>query len=455
MGGELMVESQPGAGSEFAFTLPLEGLHAAASGSAPLSRFNHQRVLVVDDNSTNLRLLDTMLRQMGLMPSCVDNAGEALRRAAEGPPWPLILLDAQMPDMDGVSLALELSALPEARQSQIIMLSSMSRHFDANMLKRIGIAHYLHKPVAQRELHQVIAGILVPTPVATTAPAPVAVPVRAQAGLHILLAEDNLVNQKVARRLLEQLGHRCEVVNNGREALERWRAACWDLLLIDLQMPEMDGETAIRLLREETLARGREHQPAMAMTAHAMQGDRERCLAMGFDDYIAKPVSQEALREAIARVGAAEDSGLEEEKGLPDEAHLLKQCADDPELVEELLGLFAEGLDAATSPSPTPLTLMTGRRCAVPPTSCAARRSPSAFNALPGCSSSWRARRRRPTKPCLTLCATRWLRRSQAATCGCGAERRRLHAKLLSVVDFHPRQPRTNSGLKCFTASPT
>ncbi|PLL87399.1 hybrid sensor histidine kinase/response regulator, partial [Klebsiella pneumoniae] len=165
---------------------------------------------------------------------------------------------------------------------------------------------------------------LVPTPVATTTPAPVAQPVRDQTGLNILLAEDNLVNQKVARRLLEQLGHRCEVVNNGREALERWRAACWDLLLIDLQMPEMDGETAIRLLREETHALGRQHQPAMAMTAHAMQGDRERCLAMGFDGYIAKPVSQEALREAIARVGAAEDSAPEEEEGLPDEARLLK-----------------------------------------------------------------------------------------------------------------------------------
>lgn len=348
MGGELTVESQPGTGSEFAFTLPLAGLHTA-SANAPPGRFNNERVLVVDDNSTNLRLLDAMLRQMGLIPICVDNASEALRRAAEGPPWPLILLDAQMPDMDGVSLALELSALPEARQSQIIMLSSMSRHFDANMLKRIGIAHYLHKPVAQRELHQVIAGILLPTPVVATAPAPVAEPVRDQTGLHILLAEDNLVNQKVARRLLEQLGHRCEVVSNGREALERWRAACWDLLLFDLQMPEMDGETAIRLLREETPALGRQHQPTIAMTAHAMQGDRERCLAMGFDGYIAKPVSLEALREAIARVGAAEDSGLEEEKGLPDEAHLLKQCADDPELVEELLGLFAEGLDAATS----------------------------------------------------------------------------------------------------------
>ncbi|EBA3088892.1 response regulator, partial [Salmonella enterica] len=162
-----------------------------------------------------------------------------------------------------------------------------------------------------------------------------------QTELRILLAEDNLVNQKVARRLLEQLGHRCEVVNNGREALERWREQPWDLLLIDLQMPEMDGETAIRLLREETRAQGRSHQPAIAMTAHAMQGDKERCLAMGFDGYIAKPVSQETLREEIARVR------FEGDKGLPDEARLLKQCADDPSLVDELLGLFGQGLDGA------------------------------------------------------------------------------------------------------------
>ena len=342
MGGELKVESEPGAGSEFAFTLPLQSQPAAA-GSAAIGQFNGEPVLVVDDNSTNLRLLDAMLRQMGLAPTCVDNAAEALRRAAEGERWPLILLDAQMPDMDGVSLALELSVLPQAAQSQIVMLSSMSRHFDPNMLKRIGIAHYLHKPVAQRELHQTIAGVLQPAPSPTPAPVPVAAPVSSTPGLRILLAEDNLVNQKVARRLLERLGHDCEVVNNGREALERWRAQTWDVLLIDLQMPEMDGETAIRLLREETQARGLGHQPAIAMTAHAMQGDKERCLAMGFDGYIAKPVSQEALQDEIARVGPAED------KGLPDEARLLKQCADDPTLVQELLGLFHEGLDDATA----------------------------------------------------------------------------------------------------------
>jgi CheY-like chemotaxis protein len=341
MGGELTVQSEPGAGSEFAFTLPLENPQTASATGTPMARFNGERVLVVDDNSTNLCLLDTMLRQMGLTPTCVNNAGEALRRVAEGAHWPLILLDAQMPDMDGVSLALELSVLPQASQSHIIMLSSMSRHFDANMLKRIGIAHYLHKPVAQRELYQTITRVLAPAPLADPPPVPVAAPTRAQAELHILLAEDNLVNQKVARRLLERLGHQCEVVNNGREALARWREQTWDVLLIDLQMPEMDGETAIRLLREETVARGLSHQPAIAMTAHAMQGDKERCLAMGFDGYIAKPVSQEALQDEIARVGQPQD------QGMPDEARLLKQCADDPSLVQELLELFGEGLDEA------------------------------------------------------------------------------------------------------------
>lgn len=343
MGGELTVQSEPGAGSEFAFTLALENQQAATTTVAPMVRFNGERVLVVDDNSTNLRLLDTMLRQMGLTPTCVNNAGEVLRRVADGAHWPLILLDAQMPDMDGVSLALELSVLPQAGQSHIIMLSSMSRHFDARMLKRIGIAHYLHKPVAQRELHQTIASVLKPAPLAPPTSVPVAEPIKAQAGLRVLLAEDNLVNQKVARRLLERLGHSCEVVNNGREALERWREQPWDVLLIDLQMPEMDGETAIRLLREESLARGLDHQPAIAMTAHAMQGDKERCLAMGFDGYIAKPVSQETLQDEIARVGPTQDGDL------PDEARLLKQCADDPSLVQELLALFGEGLDEAVA----------------------------------------------------------------------------------------------------------
>lgn len=342
MGGELTVTSEPGKGSEFSFVLPLATQFLSPEERPRSQRFNGEPVLVVDDNETNLRLLAAMLSQMGLKPTCVNNASEAINRV-KASAWPLILLDAQMPDMDGVSLALELSVLPQISESHIIMLSSMSRHFDINMLKRIGIKNYLHKPIAHDELHQAIAAEFERAPkiVGETAPAPVAAP--GATGLRILLAEDNLVNQKVAARLLERLGHTCQIVDNGVALLERWRTGVWDVLLIDLQMPEMDGETAIRLLREEERSRPGPTQPAVAMTAHAMQGDKERCLNMGFDGYIAKPISQERLAEEIARLLEHHDDSFV----FPDEARLLKQCAGDPALVQELLALFGEGLEEA------------------------------------------------------------------------------------------------------------
>ncbi|CAM8225357.1 response regulator [Enterobacter asburiae] len=342
MGGGLTVTSEPGKGSEFSFVLPLSTQCLTPEERPRSQRFNGEPVLVVDDNETNLRLLATILSQMGLKPTCVNNASEAINRV-KASAWPLILLDAQMPDMDGVSLALELSVLPQISESHIIMLSSMSRHFDINMLKRIGIKNYLHKPIAQDELHQAIAAAFerAPKTVGETTPAPVAAP--GATGLRILLAEDNLVNQKVAARLLERLGHTCQIVDNGVALLESWRTGVWDVLLIDLQMPEMDGETAIRLLREEERSRPGPAQPAVAMTAHAMQGDKERCLNMGFDGYIAKPISQERLAEEIARVLEHHDDS----SVFPDEARLLKQCADDPALVQELLALFGEGLEEA------------------------------------------------------------------------------------------------------------
>ncbi|MCW1825281.1 response regulator [Enterobacter asburiae] len=343
MGGELTVTSEPGKGSEFSFFLPLATQFLAPEERPHSHRFNGEPVLVVDDNETNLRLLAAMLSQMGLKPTCVNNASEAINRVTAGPSWPLILLDAQMPEMDGVSLALELSVLPQVTDSHIIMLSSMSRHFDINMLKRIGIKNYLHKPIAQDELHQAIAAAFERSPKTVGETASATVAATGAAGLRILLAEDNLVNQKVAARLLERLGHTCQIVDNGVALLERWRAGAWDILLIDLQMPEMDGETAIRLLREEERSRPGPAQPAVAMTAHAMQGDKERCLNMGFDGYIAKPISQERLAEEIARVLPRHD----EPSAFPDEARLLKQCADDPALVQELLALFDEGLEEA------------------------------------------------------------------------------------------------------------
>lgn len=343
MGGELTVSSEPGKGSEFSFVLPLASQSLAPEERAYSDRFNEEPVLVVDDNETNLRLLAAMLSQMELKPTCVNKASEAINRVKAGPAWPLILLDAQMPEMDGVSLALELSVLPQVAESHIIMLSSMSRHFDINMLKRIGIKNYLHKPIAPDELHQAIAAVFerVPKPVRDTTPVPDTSPI--STGLQILLAEDNLVNQKVAVRLLERLGHTCQIVDNGVALLERWRTGLWDVLFIDLQMPEMDGETAIRQLRQEEQSRHGSPQPTIAMTAHAMQGDKERCLNMGFDGYIAKPISQERLTEEMTRVLRRNDVPAT----FPDEARLLKQCADDPALVQELLALFGEGLDEA------------------------------------------------------------------------------------------------------------
>ena len=342
MGGELTVTSEPGKGSEFTFVLPLATQPLAPEERPYSKRFSGEPVLVVDDNQTNLRLLAAMLSQMGLKPTCVNKASEAIHRVKAGPAWPLILLDAQMPEMDGVSLALELSVLPQTAESHIIMLSSMSRHFDSNMLKRIGIKHYLHKPIAQDELHQAIAAAFERLPKLMSEALPVPVASSGRKGLRILLAEDNLVNQKVAARLLERLGHSCQIVDNGLTLLERWRSGEWDVLLIDLQMPEMDGETAIRRLREEEQTLPGPAQPTVAMTAHAMQGDKERCLNMGFDGYIAKPISQERLAEEIARVLQREDS-----LDFPDEARLLNQCADDPALVQELLTLFGEELDGA------------------------------------------------------------------------------------------------------------
>ncbi|MGY5957138.1 response regulator [Kosakonia sp. BK9b] len=348
MGGNLTVSSTPGAGSEFAFTLPLEGLPENEMTATEALKFHGERVLVVDDNGTNLRLLEAKLTSMGLTPVCINKPLEALALAAQSPPFPLILLDAQMPDMDGISLALELSVLPEASHSRIIMLSSMNRHFDRNMLKRIGISHYLHKPVDHSELHQAIASLLHPVvsvPAARTVIDTPAYPSVPHQALRILLAEDNLVNQKLANRLLEQLGHHCHIVDDGSAALACWHESHWDMILMDLQMPGMDGETAIRLLRDEEHQRGLTPQRVVAMTAHAMQGDKERCLALGFDGYIAKPVTRDALAAELNRVaGEPPAPPADLIDGLPEETALLQQLGGDQQFMNELLTIFGSGL---------------------------------------------------------------------------------------------------------------
>ncbi|ELY3983225.1 response regulator [Cronobacter muytjensii] len=344
MGGKLTVTSEPNQGSEFSFTLPLQSAAQTTPDVQPLTHFSGERVLVVDDNATNRRLMQAMLNQLGLNPICVSGAAGALALLETDSDFPVIVLDAQMPEMDGISLALEISVLPQASRSKIIMLSSMSRDLDLSTLRRTGIAWYLNKPVDQHELARALGEAL--SPDLAPSPAPVAVapaPVLAEsAPMRILLAEDNPVNQLLAVRLLEKLGHTCVTVDNGLLALEQWRQGGWDILLMDLQMPVMDGEAAIRALRQEEVQRGG-HQMAIVMTAHAMQGDRERCLAMGFDGYLSKPVSLVALADELSRFSPG--TPPPPPGGLPDAAQLLAAFDGDLGLLKELLGLFSDGFD--------------------------------------------------------------------------------------------------------------
>ncbi|ELY3544705.1 response regulator [Cronobacter turicensis] len=345
MGGQLTVASEANQGSEFSFTLPLHSAEQATPEVQPLTHFNGERVLVVDDNATNRRLMQAMLNQLGLNPVCVSGAAGALALLENDSDFPVIVLDAQMPEMDGISLALEISVLPQASRSKIIMLSSMSRDLDLSTLRRTGIAWYLNKPVDQQELARALGEALRPDP-AKPAPVKTAASVVAElahsAPMRILLAEDNPVNQLLAVRLLEKLGHECVTVDNGLLALEAWRRGGWDILLMDLQMPVMDGEAAIRALRQEEALRGG-HQIAIVMTAHAMQGDKERCLAMGFDGYLSKPVALVSLADELSRF--APQSATPPPDGLPDSAQLLAAFDGDMGLLKELLGLFAEGFD--------------------------------------------------------------------------------------------------------------
>lgn len=356
LGGELRVASTPGSGSTFFFSLPVLKKVPAISGPVHVpASLQGVRVAVVDDNQTNLRLMQEMLRHMGLQAVTFSSGQAALDALDASPGFPLILLDAQMPDMDGMTLALEITSNPALRNSKLIMLSSMGRYMDTAILKKIGILHFLNKPVDQNELFSVIVQTLAPgaQPPAPAPAAPLVTPDMEGAHYRILLAEDNMVNQKLAIHFLTKLGHQADIANNGLEALDKIAQHDYDLILMDLQMPEMDGQKATQILREqEALATPPHHQPIIAMTAHAMQGDREYCLEHGFDGYIAKPVMIDALATEIARVmaivpppgddaAAQPDSAAEEAVNYP---LMMERVGHDQELLTIVIGMFLEEL---------------------------------------------------------------------------------------------------------------
>jgi signal transduction histidine kinase/DNA-binding response OmpR family regulator len=307
MGGRIWVESEPGAGSQFHFTAVFQLSQTPARRGPTLPQeCITLSVLVVDDNQTNRRILQETLSQWGLQPALAASAAEALAKlhtaAESGHPYQVVLLDAMMPEMDGFTLAERIRQSPELAESRLLMLTSAGLSEPEARLRELGIDRCLTKPVKSAALLDAVVGLLTPLKSAAFEETPVEpladVPPRA-----VLLAEDGLVNQKVAVGLLERRGHRVQVVENGKQALDAIQAQPYDLVLMDIEMPEMTGIEATMAIRTwEQTAGG--HIPIIAMTAHAMTGDRERFLAAGMDGYIAKPFATEELYQAVESVPA-------------------------------------------------------------------------------------------------------------------------------------------------------
>jgi signal transduction histidine kinase/DNA-binding response OmpR family regulator len=296
MGGRIWLDSAPGRGSTFHFTARflLQTLPARREGFSP-NKLHGVRVLVVDDNATNRHVLEAMLLQWGMRPTVAQNGPEALElfQAAEGSgrPFPLVLLDAQMPDMDGFSVAEAIRARLGADNCSILMLTSAGLRGDAARCRRLGMDGYLPKPIKQSDLLEAIQAVMgAPAPKRQSRPLVTLHSLReGRRHLRVLLAEDNRVNQILTTRLLEKRGHSVVVAATGQVALDALAKESFDLALMDVQMPDMNGFQATAAIRQhEQLSGG--HLPIIAMTAHAMVGDKERCLEAGMDAYLAKPV---------------------------------------------------------------------------------------------------------------------------------------------------------------------
>jgi len=299
MGGQIGFENVTSGGSKFWFTLPVQIAGTCASES--VMDLRQARILVVDDNATNRKTLESQLTALGMTVQSVDGGraalGALLAAQQRGEPYHAALVDHHMPQMDGISLAKTLRAQPALHDLSLILLSSHVQYVHNEELQANRFAACLPKPVRLPQLRASLSKALenMPALCAPKPAAPAAGPVRGR----LLLAEDNAVNQKVAVRILQKMGYYVDSVRNGAEAVEKHEHGLYDAVLMDCQMPELDGYEATREIRRKEV--GGHRTPIIAMTASAMSGDREKCLAAGMDDYVSKPVNSEELERTLQR----------------------------------------------------------------------------------------------------------------------------------------------------------
>jgi signal transduction histidine kinase/CheY-like chemotaxis protein len=304
MGGTIDLKSTSGEGTTATFNAPFQ-VSPPAQPAPPIPNeeaLQGMPILIIDDNATNRTILSELTRQWKMKPHMCDSGeaglAELLRAASEGIPYPLLLLDEQMPGMDGLEV-LDLIRQNPALQSAVIMMLTVSDQVaSAARCRQLGAETFLIKPVSPSDLLASIRhAIGVHAPANTVAPSAAGIS-PSSLSLSILLAEDNRVNQRVAMTMLGKMGHRITLATNGREALEQWRQSDFDLILMDVQMPEMTGlQATMQIRREEAIGA---HVPIVAMTASAMSEERDRCLAAGMDDFISKPVSYKVIEHMIA-----------------------------------------------------------------------------------------------------------------------------------------------------------